>query len=220
MRSCRCGWPKPWQIDQSETSHASSEVATSVALLAFTLAPGGPGLSDDLIRSATALQSRLEQPRSSNEGVQQLILLAAVLALGSEAISTNLQRRLARTEIHVDGEGQDTLDFWDYSWRNHNDLEQRRDYMHVPSTAVELLLTSATEPSNERREKAVMLAKTVVEKISSQGAFYGGREIATSKSQAWIALALSRSKQLIAPPPKTNWMLSALRGLRNSMVSQ
>ena len=37
---------KPWQIDQNETSHASSEVATSVALLVFTLAPGRSELSD------------------------------------------------------------------------------------------------------------------------------------------------------------------------------
>jgi hypothetical protein len=211
---------KPWQIGQSETSHASSEVATSIALLAFTLAPGGHRLSDDLIGSAKALQNRLEQPRSSNEGVQQLILLAAVLALGTGAISKNLQKRLARTEIHVDGEGQDTLDFWDYSWRNFNDLEQRRDYMHVPSMAIELLLASATQLSNKRREKAMMLAKNVADKISSQCAFYDGREIATSKSQAWIALALNRSKQLIAPPPKTNWMSSALRRLLNSVISQ
>ena len=92
--------------------------------------------------------------------------------------------------------------------------------MHVPSTAVELLLASATEPSNERREKAMTLAKNVVDKINSQGAFYGGREIATSKSQAWIALALSRSKQLLVPPPKKSWMSSAVRGLWNSMVGQ
>jgi hypothetical protein len=204
---------KPWRVNSNDHSHESSEVATALALLAYTLAPATPpDLPNDLIRSATALQDRLSQRQPRNEGVKNLLLLATGMALGA-ARSSSLNKMINQAPIHEADEGQDTLDFWDYSWPASAGPERRRDYMHVPATAIELLLSTTSKRGEGGREKARQLTRSIVQKILAQRLFFGGREIATSKSQAWIALALHRTKVQLtssaATPRRPGWLRRA-----------
>lgn len=216
-RSNTDGLFKPWRVNDKDQSHASSEVATALALLAYTLAPARPDLPNDLIRSATALQDRLTKRLLRNEGVKNLLVLAAGLTL-KENRSSSLAKMINQAPIHEADEGQDTLDFWDYSWPAATGPEQRRDYMHVPATAIELLLGTIAQRDERGREKASQLAQTIVGKILAQKLFYGGREIATSKSQAWIALALHRTKLQFTSNPAAPNRASWLQRLRSQLA--
>jgi len=187
-----------WQIDKSTKAATGSDTATCVAILAYALTGKKSDIPPEIQRAASVLQERLEGAPSSNSGLMKFSLCSLGLALDRTKLRPRIKQWIARSKITNDTRGQDTLDFWDYDYQVGEGLASRRDYLHVPADAVDILLASGLCSGKEQLLSALDLAEEAADSFIDSGLYYGGREKATSLSQAWIAFALERSKVLIA----------------------
>lgn len=188
---------RSWQIDSVNRDHTGNQVATGLVLLAYALTSGTASLQPDLQRSAQTLQDRATEKRLGNAGVRKLLTTAAALALPPQGIVAGLRRQITDYKISTEIRNQDTLYFWDYTYSGPGGLQDRRDYLHIPSDAIDLLLSTVPDIKQSERHSALLLAEELVDGILASGKYFGGQDIATSKSQAWVALALHRSKRLL-----------------------
>ncbi|MHC2624994.1 hypothetical protein ACVIW2_007026 [Bradyrhizobium huanghuaihaiense] len=187
-----------WQIDKSTKAATGNETATCVAILAYALTGNKGDIPPEMQRAAAILQERLEGAPSSNSGLRKFSLCSLCLALDGLNLRPRIKQWIARSKITPDTRGQDTLDFWDYDFRVGEGLVSRRDYLHVPADAVDILLASGLSGDKGQHHAAVNLADEAADSLIDSGFYFGGRERATSLSQAWIALALEHSRALIA----------------------
>ncbi|AWL99261.1 hypothetical protein [Bradyrhizobium amphicarpaeae] len=187
-----------WQIDKSTRAATGNETATCVAILAYVLTGKKSDIPPEMLRAATALQERLEGAPSSNSGLRKFSLCALCLALDQGNLRPRIKQWIVRSKITQETRGQDTLDFWDYDYRVGEGLISRRDYLHVPADSVDILLASGLTGDKGQHLEAVKLADEAADSFIDSGVYFGGRERATSLSQAWVALALEHSKNLLA----------------------
>jgi hypothetical protein len=187
-----------WQVDNSTKAATGNETATCVAVLSYALTGKKSDIPPEIQRAAAVLQERLEGAPSSNSGLRKFVLCSLCLALDQSNLRARTKQWISKSKITTDTRGQDTLDFWDYDYRVSDGLASRRDYLHVPADAVDILLASGLCGGKRQRRSALGLANEAADSFIDSGFYYGGRERATSLSQAWIALALEHSKALIA----------------------
>jgi hypothetical protein len=187
-----------WQIDKSTKAATGNETATCVAILAYALTGNKGDIPPEMQRAAAVLQQRLEGAPTSNSGLRKFSLCALCLALDRVNLRPRINQWISRSKVTPDTRGQDTLDFWDYDYPVGEGLVSRRDYLHVPADAVDILLASGLSGEKGRHLSAINLADEAADSLIDSGFYFGGRERATSLSQSWIALALEHSKALIA----------------------
>jgi hypothetical protein len=187
-----------WQIDSSKRAATGDETATYVAILAYALTGDKAKIPPEIQRAASVLQGRLEGAPSSNSGLRKFALCSLCLALDPASLRPKIKQWISRSKITQETRGQDTLDFWDYDFQAGDALVPRRDWLHVPADAVDILLASGLLGDKRQRLSALNLADEAASSFIGSGLYFGGREKATSLSQAWIALALKHSKRIIA----------------------
>jgi len=199
-----------WQIDKANRGATGNETATSVAILAYALTGPREDIPPEIERAARALQSRLDGAPSTNTGLRKFALCSISLALAERSLSENTKLLISQSRITHDTRGQDTIDFWDYDFKAENGSSSRRDYFHVPADAVDIMLACGYSADRGQREAAVTLADETATHVIDSGLYFGGREKATSKSQAWIGLALQQSRALIEVPTKRDGLLQRI----------
>lgn len=188
-----------WQIDKSNRGATGNETATSVAILAYALTGRREDIPPEIERAARALQARLDGAPSTNSGLRKFSLCSISLALSDRSLSANTRSLISQSRITPDTRGQDTIDFWDYDFKAESGSLSRRDYFHVPADAVDIMLACGHSADRFQCDAAVALADEAATHIIESGLYFGGREKATSKSQAWISLALHQSRGLLLP---------------------
>jgi hypothetical protein len=94
---------------------------------------------------------------------------------------------------------QDALYFWDYRYLAAGwEMESRRDYFVVPSDVLDILLAAGSAAGVFQKLAALNLAQADLLSVIETGSFLAGRELAASNNQAWIAIAFSKSRALLA----------------------
>jgi hypothetical protein len=143
------------------------------------------------------------------------MLSSISLGVRPEDLKSSIKKQVANSGIAPETRDQDTIDWWDYYYSGIGGRLSKRDYLHAPSSALDLLLATSPGATASRRRAALDLADEVAQNIIDVGLYYDGRELAASKTQAWIALALSKSKALIE---KNDQQSSKLKGLLNTLL--
>jgi hypothetical protein len=188
-----------WQIDALNRGPTGNETATCLAILAYALTGPKSEIPPEIQRAANVLQARLDGAPSSNTGLRKFSLCSLSLALDSRSLRPHIKQLIAQSRITPDTRGQDTLDFWDYDFKIAEGSASRRDYLHVPADAVDILLACGEQSDKNQRRAALSLADEAATSFIDAGLYFGGRDKATSKSQAWVALAVEHSKILLRP---------------------
>jgi len=205
-----------WQIDANTRGATGNETATGLAVLAYVLSADPQlKLPPEIQRAALALQARYEGALPRNLGLRRFMLSSISLGVRPEDLKSSIKRQVANSVIAPETRDQDTIDWWDYYYSGIGGRLSKRDYLHAPSSALDLLLATSPGATASRRRAALDLADEVAQNIIDVGLYYDGRELAASKTQAWIALALSKSKALIE---KNDQQSSKLKGLLNTLL--
>jgi hypothetical protein len=186
-----------WQIDASTRGATGNDTATCLGILAYALTGSRTDIPPEIQRAATVLQARLDGAPSSNTGLRKFSLCALSLALDHTSLRPRIRQLISRSKLTPDTRGQDTLDFWDYDYKAAEGFVSRRDYFHVPADAIDILLACGLYVDKDQQHSALKLADEAANSFIESGLFFGGRDKATSLSQAWIALALKHSKLLL-----------------------
>lgn len=193
------GMIRSWQIDGTRRSLTGDEFSTAMSILAHSLAASSKGdIPPEIRRAAEALQARIEGSPPVNVGVRKFCLAAVTTALDEQFVAHKLHRMVRSNIPGEHNRDQDSLYFWDYWFRGPSGETSRRDYFHVPSNALDVLLAFGSTAGRSQRAAARELAAHDVDTILETGLYYAGRELATSNNQAWLALALSKTKTSIA----------------------
>ena len=191
------GMMRSWEIDAARRAATGDEFSTAMGILAHSLTtPTKTEIAPEVQRAADALQKRLEGSASVNVGVRKFCLAAVTTALEDKAVTRTIRRMVRSNVSREHNRDQDSLYFWDYLYRGPEGDTSRRDYFHVPSIALDLLLAFGSVAAESQRVSARQLAETEIDAILTSGLYHAGRELATSNNQAWIALALSKAKSI------------------------
>lgn len=193
------GMIRSWQIDGTRRGATGDEFSTAMSILAHSLtASGKADIPPEIRRAAEALQIRIEGSPPINAGVRKFCLAAVTTALEEQFVARKIQRMVRSNTPGEHNRDQDSLYFWDYCFRGREGDTSKRDYFHVPSNALDVLLAFASTAGRSQQAAARNLATRDIDTILEVGLYRAGRELATSNNQAWIALALSKTKSLTA----------------------
>jgi hypothetical protein len=186
-----------WQIDANSRAATGNETATSFAILSYALSAADSAIPPEIERAAQSLQTRVEGALPPNLGLRKFILSSISLGVRADGLKSAIKKQIAKSKITPESRDQDAIYFWDYSYKGAAGPLSRRDYLHAPSAAIDILLACGHGVSRNQRRLALKLAEEATDSIIDSGLYFGGREPATSKTQAWIASALQESKKLI-----------------------
>lgn len=217
LRLVQDGLLVSWQIDAANRGATGNETVTGLAVLAYVLS-SGPHLRTppEIERAALALQNRYEGALPKNPGLRKFMLSSISLGVRPDDLSSSIKREVARIGTSPETTDQDALDWWDYYYSGVDGRLSKRDYLHAPSAAFDILLATGPSATIARRRAALNLAEKTAQTVLDVGLYFDGRELAQSKTQAWIAIALSRSKALIE---ENDNQPSRLKSLLSSILS-
>jgi hypothetical protein len=186
-----------WQIDQNQKGATGDEFSTAIAVLAYGLTTRVVNdVPAEIRRSAETLQTRIEGSVPPNVGVRKFYLAAVTIALDERLVSRRITGLVRLGRVRDYSRDQDSLYFWDYWYLGPAGKISRRDYFHVPSDAVDILVACGSTAGRFQKLAALDLAEKDVKSVLDLGLFFAGRELAGSNSQAWMSLAISRAKLL------------------------
>jgi hypothetical protein len=188
-----------WRVDANNQSVTGDEYSSALAVLAYGItALDSNDIPPEIRRAAETLQVRVEGSPPRNVGVQKFYLAAITIALDRNRISRKTLRLVRINKAGERSRDQDSLYFWDYSYLGPTGLTSRRDYFFVPSVVVDILLASTSVAGRFQKLAALDVAGADATPIISSGLYFGGRELAASNNQAWMSLALLRTRFLIS----------------------
>jgi len=191
------GMIRSWQIDDARRGATGDEFSTAMCILAHSLTvQAKTDIAPEIRRAAEALQARIEGSPPVNIGVRKFCLTAVTTALEERFVTRKLSRMVRSNTPRKHNRDQDSLYFWDYWFLGPKGDTSKRDYFHVPSDALDVLLAFGSTAGGAQRAAACDLATNDIDTILEAGLYYAGRELATSNNQAWIALALSKTKSM------------------------
>jgi hypothetical protein len=209
-----------WQIDSQTKSATGDEFSTAIAILAYGLtAKTRNEVPAEIHGSAESLQSRIEGSAPLNLGVRKFYLTAVATVLEQQRVSRSTKRLLRLSKVHQHSRDQDSLYFWDYWYLGQQGKSSRRDYFHVPSDAVDILLACSVTAGSFQKLAALDLVEEDTKSIIDKGLYFAGRELAGSNNQAWMSLALSKSPSLARVDTRINRMtLKYLSGIPENVM--
>jgi hypothetical protein len=208
-----------WQIDRGRRSATGDEFSTAIGILAYALtARQREEIPPEIRRSVEQLQTRMEGSVPPNIGLRKFYLAAVTTALDKKQVSRRLRRLVKLNGIRHHSRYQDTLYFWDYWFLGADGETSRRDYFHVPSDAIDILLACGSTAGRFQRLAALELATEDVSDVLTSGLYFAGRELATSNNQAWISLALSKAKTLTDADQKIDRLLRKCLRVRSGNI--
>jgi len=201
-----------WQVDHQRPT-TGDEFSTALAILAYSLTAREQRYIPQHIRyAAESLQKRMEGATPPNVGVKKLYLAAVTTTLEPKYISRHTRRLVQLSRPDERNRDQDSSYFWDYWYPKSDRLVSRRDYFHVPSDAVDILLASGSVSRQLQKLAAIDLATEDVTTAINRGLYYYGRELAASNNQAWMVIALSRARLLSEADTRFNRFFSRYMG--------
>jgi hypothetical protein len=209
-----------WQIDSETKSATGDEFSTAIAILAYGLtAKNRNGVPAQIHGSAESLQSRIEGSAPLNLGVRKFYLTAVATVLDRKHLSRSIKRLVRLSKVHQHSRDQDSLYFWDYSYLGPEGKISRRDYFHVPSDAVDILLACTSVAGLFQKLAALDLVAEDTKSILDTGLYFAGRELAGSNNQAWISLALLKARSLAtADTPVNRRILKYFSGIPENVM--
>ncbi len=194
-----------WQIDRKHRGETGDEFTTAIGILAFGLTVRARhDVPPEIVRSAECLQTRIEGSPPPNVGVRKLYLAAVTTVLEKQQVTGKLRRLVRLNRPRKSNRDQDSLYFWDYWFQGTNGMISRRDYFHVPSDALDILLACGSAAGQFQKLAALDVADEDLKAVLDSGLYFAGRQLAASNNQAWISLALSKIKLLTAVDTKIN----------------
>jgi hypothetical protein len=197
-----------WEADSAHRSLIGDEFSTAIAILAYALTPRtGTEIPLQIRNAAQELQKHIEGVSPKNVGVRKLHLTAITSALTAGQLSRAVKRMTRQERPRPQDRDQDALYFWDYRYSAEGGMVSRRDYLVVPSDVLDILLASGSGAGAFQKLAALNLAQSDLQSVIDSGSFLAGRELAASINQAWMAIALSKSKTLLAADTYSNRLI-------------
>jgi hypothetical protein len=197
-----------WQIDHQHRDTTGDEFSTAIAILAYGLtASDRIDIPREVRHAAESLQIRIEGSAPSSAGVRKFYLAAVTTALDQAHVSRKIKRLVRLSNAGQHSRDQDCLYFWDYWYQEPAGMISRRDYFHVPSDAMDILIACGSAAGRFQRLASLDLAEEDVSAVLSSGLYRVGQELAASNNQAWMSLALSKVAFLASTDTATNRLL-------------
>ena len=141
-----------WQIDPEQRGLTGDEFSTAMGILAYGLTVRmRTDIPPEIRHSAESLQTRIEGSAPQNIGVRKFYLAAVTTALEKEHVTRRVKHLVNANRPRQHSRDQDALYYWDYWYQGLDGTMSRRDYFHVPSNAVDILLAcgSTAEPAHK-----------------------------------------------------------------------